>query len=263
MQVPKKSLGQHFLTSESVVKRMVEVAQISKEDTVLEIGPGLGILTRELASSPAKQLFLCEKDHKLCQKIKGEFVQNKIKVICDDALFLIPNLQIESPVFKVISNLPYNIGAPVLISLLTVCPTLAQKIVVMLQKEVAERICTKPGGSNRGLLTVLIELYGKASIVEKVSRNLFYPAPHVDSAVVLIDEINPITFNPKAVIRIIKMAFSGKRKKLKNSIFATLKIPAREMQDIAKKAGVSSDQRPEDLNRDQWIGLIEALVDRV
>ena len=258
-QDPKKSLGQHFLTSEAVVKKMVKVAQISPEDTILEIGPGLGILTRELAASPTKRLYLCEKDHKLCDQIKGEFIQNKMKIICDDALLLIPNLQVESP-FKVVSNLPYNVGAPILISLLTICPTLPQKIVVMLQKEVAQRICAKPGDSNRGLLTVLIELYGEASIVEKVPSNLFYPVPQVDSAVLLIDEITPIEFNPKVVIRTIKMAFSGKRKKLKNSIFSTLKILPKEMEQITQKAGVSPDQRPEDLNRDQWIGLIRELL---
>lgn len=255
----KKSLGQHFLTSEVVVKNMVKAAQISREDTVLEIGPGLGILTRELLASPARSVYLCEKDHVLCQKLKGEFIQNKVKTICQDALLLIPNLQVKPP-FKVISNLPYNVGSPILISLLTICPTLPQNITVMLQKEVAQRITAKPGDSNRGLLTVLIELFGQAKIIQKVPRNLFYPVPQVDSAVLAIENIKPIDVDPKAAIKVFKMAFAGKRKKLKNSLFSTLKISTEKMNEITKKAGISPDQRPEQLNRDQWLKLIKLLV---
>jgi 16S rRNA (adenine1518-N6/adenine1519-N6)-dimethyltransferase len=256
----KKSLGQHFLTSPEVVRRMAKAAQIDKNDLILEIGPGLGILTEELLRSPAKEVILVEKDRQLCEKLKGDFTQNRVKIICDDALLIIPNLQVDSP-FKVISNLPYNIGAPTLISLLTICPTLPEKIIVMLQKEVAERITTKPGDSNRGLLTVLIELYGQASILEKVPRNLFYPVPQVDSAVLFIDKIEQIPFEPKAVIRILKLCFAGKRKKLKNSLFASLQIPSDKITEITYKAGISADQRPEQLSREDWAKLIEALLE--
>ena len=257
----KKSLGQHFLSSRKVVEKMVAAAEISPADTILEIGPGLGILTKELLASPAKQLIACEKDRRLCVALRQKVKAKRAKIICDDALLLIPSLHISSP-FKVVANLPYNISSPTLISLLTVCPTLPEAIVVMVQKEVADRLTSPPGSSNRGILTVLIELFGKVKIIERVSRQLFYPPPQVDSAVIKISEISPLSFSAINALKIIKFAFAGKRKKIKNSLFSTLKIPAPEAQKIAASCGISLDQRPEELNRTQWQHLISSLVSK-
>jgi len=278
----KKSLGQHFLSSQKVVEKMVAAAEISPADTILEVGPGLGILTKELLASPAKQLIACEKDRRLCVALRQKFKSKRAKIICDDALLLIPSAHICSP-FKVVANLPYNISSPTLISLLTVCPTLPEAIVVMLQKEVAERLICPPGSSNRGILTVLIELFGKVKIIERVPRQLFYPPPQVDSAVIKISGISPLPFparsassQPEAAtslqvgtadaggparsaLKIIKFAFAGKRKKIKNSLFSALKIPPLEAQKIAASCGITLDQRPEELNKTQWQKLISAL----
>lgn len=254
----KKSLGQNFLTNELVVQKMVALADIKDADSILEIGPGLGILTREIMKSPAREIILVEKDFDLCSYSREQFENKRTKVICQDALTIIPNLQVESPL-TVISNLPYNVGSPILIQLFTICPTLPQTIIVMLQKEVVERICAKPGSSNRGLLTVLIELYGEARILEQVSKNNFYPSPKVDSAVVCIDKITKPAVNIKHAMRIIKMAFAGKRKKIKNSLFSTLKIDPQTQEKIAKKANLQLDQRAEDLNLESWLVLIQEL----
>lgn len=254
----KKSLGQHFLTNELVVQKMVEASSIKDTDSILEIGPGLGILTREIFKSPAREIILVEKDYDLCARVREQFENKRSKVICQDAMILIPNLQVESP-FKVISNLPYNVGSPILVQLLTVCPTLPSRIIVMLQKEVAERICAKPNNSNRGLLTVLIEQFGEAKIIEQVSKEHFYPIPKVDSAVISIENISKPDLDVKKAMRFIKMSFAGKRKKIKNSLFSTLKIDPKIQEEIAKKAGFDLNQRPEDLNRESWFILLKEL----
>ena len=254
----KKSLGQHFLISPSVVDKIVSAGEIKREDTILEIGPGLGVLTGALVKSPTSKLILCEKDRNFSEYLKGVYKNNKVKTICEDALLLIPNLQVITP-FKVISNLPYNISSPVIVSLLTVCPTMPDKMVLMLQKEVAERLVAKPHDSNRGILTVLIELLGEAKILEKVPKNLFYPIPQVDSAVIVISSLKKSDLDLKFALKILKLSFAGKRKKIKNSLFSALKIEPKEAQKIADKSGFTLEQRPEELTRDQWAKLIKIL----
>ena len=255
----KKSLGQHFLTSLPVVKSMVKAAEIKENSTVLEIGPGLGILTSELATSSACEIILCEKDRILCDYLKGEYKNKKFKVICDDALLLIPNLHV-SPPFSVVSNLPYNISSPVIISLLTVCPTLPEKMVLMVQREVADRLIALPHDSNRGILTVLLELFGEVKMIEKVSKGVFYPVPEVDSAVICVSKIVSPPFDAKFALRILKLSFAGKRKKIKNSLFSALKMDNQTMQKVLSKSGLNENMRPEELTRDQWIALIKELA---
>ena len=254
----KKSLGQHFLNDEGVVQRMVKVGNINKDDTVLEIGPGLGILTRELTKSPAKKIIACEKDDLIYEFLQNEVKQKNLSIVHKDALLLIPNI-VATPPFKVISNLPYNIASPVIISLLTVCPVLPEKMVLMVQKEVAQRLTTKPGGSNRGILTVFLELFADVKIIEKLSPGQFYPPPQVESAVVLIDNIKMPDFDRKRAFKIIKTAFSKKRKKIKNSLFASLEIYGKSMNEICSKVNITPDLRAEDLDIEQWRALIGAL----
>lgn len=261
-QGAKKSLGQHFLTSVNVVKKMVDAAKIVRGDTILEVGPGLGVLTEQLIDSEAKLIIACEKDHDLSYKLKENYDSKRLKIINEDALLLIPNLQVEPP-FKVVSNLPYNVGAPILISLLSVCPTLPETIVVMLQKEVASRLTARAGDSNRGLLTVFIEIFGETHIIEKLPKNLFYPPPKVDSSVLKISNIVKPSFPPKFIIRILKLAFAGKRKKIKNSLFQTLQIDPASAQEIAEYSGFSLDDRPETLTKDNWLKLIERLQESI
>jgi len=255
----KKSLGQHFLKDQAIVKRMVEAGQITARDTILEIGPGLGILTRELTKSPAKKIIACEKDDAIFEFLQKEVKQKNLSIVNKDALILIPTLNV-SPPLKVISNLPYNISSPVIISLLTVCPVLPKKMVLMVQKEVAQRLTAKPGNSNRGILTVFLELFGNVKIIEKLSPHHFYPPPQVQSSVVSIDNIKMPTVDRKHAFGIIKTAFAKKRKKIKNSLFASLKISGEQMQEICAKAGISSDLRPENLSIDQWTYLISELA---
>ncbi len=254
----KKSLGQHFLTNDLVTEKMAKDAEVNSDDTVLEIGPGLGILTKAILEQTPKKLILCEKDRDLAEILKKKFTSKRIKIITEDALLLIPNLQV-SPPLKIVSNLPYNISSPVIISIFLSCPTLPSTIAVMLQKEVAQRICNKAGESNRGILTVLVELFGQARITDNVSKNQFYPSPQVDSAVLVISQIKKPEIDPRKFFKMLKMSFAGKRKKIKNSLFSTLKIPIDEALEISKSAGISLGERPEDLTIDQWKSLFKSL----
>lgn len=255
--VAKKSLGQHFLKNRHVVEQIISAGEICKEDNILEIGPGFGALTKDLLSSPASKIYLCEKDDNLCKMIKDKYSSGRTKVICEDALVLIPSLQIEHP-FKVISNLPYNISSPVIISLLTACPTLPDKMVLMLQKEVAQRLIAKPGDSNRGWLTALLDILSDQKILTYVSKFDFSPVPQVESAVLVIDGINmPDRLDVKILIRILKAAFAGKRKKIKNSLFTYFKIPVEQSQEIAEICAIDLNSRAEDLDKQQWLALAE------
>lgn len=252
----KKSLGQHFLHNENIVDKIVEAGEISGDDTILEIGPGLGVLTKKLVLSPAKQVILCEKDDQLFEIIKNKYSSGKTKIIKQDALALIPSLQVNEP-FKVISNLPYNISSPVIISMLSVCPTLPHKMVLMIQKEVADRLTAKPGDSNRGWMTVLLELMSQTKIVTNVSKHNFNPPPRVESSVISINDIHQIDeFSPKQAIRVLKAGFAGKRKKLLNSIFRFYKISPEDTQTIAQRHGINLDDRAEDLDDNSWRNLI-------
>lgn len=255
----KKSLGQHFLTSQRVLDRIIEAAEIMSNDTIFEIGPGTGNLTEKLLHSPAKIIIACEKDDRLYFDLGEKLKNKKLKLIHQDALVLIPNLIAKSPL-KVVANLPYNIAAPAIISLLSVCPTLPERLVVMVQKEVAERITTPPGDSDRGLLTVFLELFAAPKILVKVSRGDFNPPPQVESAVIVLKDIKKLPFPAKDAIRVIKMAFAGKRKKIKNSLFSTLRVDSKRAGETAKKCGFSLDQRPEELKKQEWMALIKALV---
>lgn len=254
-----KSLGQHFLTNPLVVERMVQAAEISRDDTILEIGPGLGILSEKLVSSPAKEIILCEKDERLVAELKKKITNKRAKIISQDALILIPQLQV-SPPFKVVANLPYNISSPVITSLLTFSPTLPQLMILMLQKEVAERLSSKPGDKNRGILSVLVELYGEPRILDHVSKNHFYPSPKVDSSVLGIFNIKNPEIDSKTFIKMLKLSFAGKRKKIKNSLFSSLQVAKGEMAEIAKSSGVNLDDRPEDLDLKAWLALYQKLA---
>lgn len=258
----KKSLGQHFLKNENVVKQIVAAGQIKKDDNILEIGPGFGFLTEKIVQSPARRLYLCEKDDDLCKIVKDKYSSSRIKVICADALTLIPSLQVEEP-FKVISNLPYNISSPVIISLLTVCPTLPSKMVLMLQKEVAQRLVAKPGDSNRGWLTVLIEMMARAEIIINVSRYDFSPPPQVESSVIMIDLLRELDKDDlKKIVRLLKAGFSGKRKKIRNSIFKFFKVGSEESVEVAKICSIDLNDRAEDLTAQQWLSLYEEFKKR-
>lgn len=287
----KHRLGQNFLVAKPPLITLIEAADLTDKDVVIEIGPGLGTLTQELAKK-AKLVLAIEKDPQLAKWLRTYFKNyENIKIIHDDILrfpisnfhpstplgvkFLIsnqfPNVQlpISKPAskpdnylsnYKVISNLPYNITSPVIRKFLE-ADHKPQMMVLMVQKEVAERICAQPGDSSRGILTVMVEFYSQAEIIELVPRENFWPAPKVDSAIIKISEIRAKKYpcDPCQFFRLVKAGFSAKRRQIHNSLAGSLRLPKNQILAILKEAKINPQLRAEDLSLDQWVKLYEEI----
>jgi len=232
---PKKSLGQNFLVDASYLDRIVAAAELEAGDVVLEIGPGVGTLTRRLAAQ-AGEVVAVELDDRLIELLRADFAgQPHVHIVHNDILEIDPPallaayLPTELPHeeslakqagYKVVANLPYYITSLVLRHLLEAAPppTLA---VVMVQKEVAERICAKPG--DLSLMAIGVQFYAKPRLIHRVPAGAFYPAPKVDSAILRLDVQAQPTVTavaPQAFFRVVRAGFGQKRKQLANSLSA-------------------------------------------
>lgn len=263
-----KRFGQNFLINNDVLKDVVDAAELSKKDNVLEIGPGFGALTQELGKN-AGLILSIEKDRNLIDWLRNYFKgQETVKIKCEDILqFLNLNYkaqifnQIQNSNYKVVSNLPYNISSPVITKLLT-RDDKPKSIVLMLQKEVAQRLVAKPGNRERGYLTVLCEFYSDAEIVRFVPKESFWPAPDVESAIIKIiprqkDEVDGV--NEKSFFRLVKIGFSQKRRQIHHPLKSGLGIGKDKVLDLLKKAGIDPAKRAEELSLEDWISLYKAL----
>jgi len=256
---PDKRMGQNFLISKSVLEKIIATADIKDTDTILEIGPGLGTLTYELGKT-AKLVLGIEKDRKLVEFLRKRFKSAKnIKIVCEDILKY--NYQPTTYDYKVISNLPYNITSPVINKLLNL-EHKPQEMVLMVQKEVAERLCAKPGNSDRGILTVIIEYFCDAEIIEIVPRNNFYPVPDVDSAIIklTLKKINKLTkkqIDESSFFRFVKMGFGQKRRQIHHSLSAGLYLAKPQIFAILKSVNISHTKRAEELSLTDWINLYD------
>lgn len=241
----KKRLGQHFLINPHVLQKIVETANIQPNDEIIEIGPGPGVLTRELCAQ-AKKVTTVEKDHNiipLLRETTSEFLN--LKIIEQDALkFTPPAIK-----YKLVANLPYNIATPLLRNFLQLKnpPTL---IVVLTQLEVAQKICARHGDMN--VLALGVQIYGKPKIIAKISPQSFFPAPKVISAILQIEPYKkPLVpkHQQKNYFELIHKAFSQKRKRLSK----TLKISVKTITEL----GLNENIRPQELKIEDWIGLIK------
>ncbi len=266
----KKKLGQHFLVSQKVLDKIIKTADINQNDKVLEIGPGLGVLTQELAKN-AKLVLGIEKDRNFVEWLRKYFKGKKnVKIVCDDILTY--NLNLITDNYKIVSNLPYQITSPVMRKFLQGVEGVGsveggrrgrpEMMVLMVQREMAERITAKAGSSKRGFLTVLVEYYVKnVEIVEIVDKDCFWPVPEVDSAIIRIVTSNKrqVTSNKsidsKAFFLLVKIGFSQKRRQIHNPLSAALHISKPEIYDILKSAGIDKKLRAEDLSLEEWIEL--------
>jgi 16S rRNA (adenine1518-N6/adenine1519-N6)-dimethyltransferase len=256
-------LGQNFLTDPFHLEQIVAAAELTSADTVLEIGPGSGTLTRLLAAA-AGQVIAVELDPKLVHLLRQEYGQlPNLTVIEADILQVeVATLLPDSlPPYKVVANLPYYITSAVLRHLLESTPR-PERLVVMVQKEVAQRIVAQPG--QMSLLAVSVQFYGQPQIVHRVPAGAFYPPPKVDSAVVRIDIFAtppvPVTDIPH-FFRVVKAGFSQKRKQLKNSLGAGLSLPAAVVVTALEQAGIDPTRRAETLSLAEWGRLAAGLVD--
>lgn len=251
----KKSLGQNFLVNRGIIKKIIDAAGIKRGETVIEVGPGTGVLTEALIAAGAN-IIAIEKDRRLIDSLKNKFP--KVKVVEADILKLDIGkfnenfkLKIENSDYKVIGNLPYYITSHFLRTMLEDWPKPALAI-FMVQKEVAQRIMALPAQAGKpphmNLLALSVQFYAKPEIIGYVSRGSFRPVPKVDSAIIKlipIDNNRLSTKNPSQLFKIIKKAFGNKRKQLKNTVNL----------ESLKRAGIKPESRPEELSLEDWLKI--------
>lgn len=243
----KKSLGQNFLTSTSIVEKIVKMAGITKDDEVIEIGPGHGILTEALAHA-AKKVTALELDQILIPFLKAQFQRTNVEIIHTNALDFIPTQEN----YKIVANIPYYITSPLITHFLTL-KNPPSTMTLMVQKEVAYKLCAQTPSNpkeHHSILSLQTQLYAKPSILFHVSRGSFTPMPKVDSAVIHLELLQETDKpkNPKLILSLAKQAFSQKRKKLSNTL--------REHLEELKKLNFQ-DLRPEHLSIKDWEKLSE------
>lgn len=261
----KKSLGQHFLACDWVIDTLVKSAELSKKDFVLEVGPGTGVLTRALARA-ADKVIAVEKDEILAETLQKTLQKEKItnvEIITGDILKLYPallkNCSRETTHYKLVSNIPYYLTARLLRMIFEEKPR-PQKIVLTVQREVAERITASAPHIN--LLALSVQVFGTPRIVKIVPRTCFQPKPGVESAIIEIANISEVFFDQHNLsqeffFRVLRAGFGQKRKVLTNSLCEFIEKDA--LKSALTSLGLSGLARPEELTPDQWGGLVPAL----
>jgi len=255
----RKGLGQHFLIDRDVLGLVVEAAGLTVSDIVIEVGPGLGVLTRELAGQ-AGRVVAVELDDWLAAALKeGLSLLHNVTVVNGDILKLDPTILLEESgsqgKYKVVANLPYYITSPVLRHFLE-ASVRPQSMVVMVQKEVAETITARPG--RMSLLSVSVQFYGEPVIIGHVPAESFYPEPEVDSAVLRIDvypEPRVAVGDVDGFFGLVRAGFSAARKQLVNSLARGLELSRDEVLSLLEKAGIQPQRRAETLSLEEWAGL--------
>lgn len=254
---PKKSLGQNFIIDLEVLDRMSEIAGLTKNDEVLEIGAGLGTLTAFLAER-AKRVVAIEMDKRLFEKLNTSLHHlPNLELIMGDVLRISFRALFTGNKMKVISNLPYSVSSPILIKLLENRDILSL-LVIMIQREVGERITARPGGRDYGSISVLLQTFFDISIELTVPPEAFWPKPKVDSVVL---KLNPLRI-PRTGIRdvglfekVVRASFSSRRKILANSLRSL--VPKDEAEEILKSAGIDRKRRAETLSIEEFGRLTE------
>ena len=249
---PKKGLGQNFLQDENHLSKIVSIATISNSDTVLDIGPGLGNLTRHLASQ-AFHVVAVELDNNIIPILKEVMVPFKnVKFVNGDILKLNISELMANSSYIVVANIPYYITSYLVRHLLETT-TKPDRIILTVQHEVALRMCSEPPSMNR--LALSIQVYGEPSIRARIPAGAFYPTPSVDSAVININLYpKPVIPAPYTDIffRLIKAGFNQKRKALRNSLSAGLSKPKPEVDGILQQCDIDPKRRPQTLSLDEW-----------
>lgn len=259
---PKKSLGQNFLIDNPALDKIVRAADVTADDVVLEIGPGLGSLTQHLAAI-AKRVIAVEIDGNLIPVLHSQLAdRSNVEIVQGDILKIDPaTLLREASTYKVVANIPYYITSGIIRHLLeaSITPSL---LVLTIQQEVAERIIAQPDDMN--LLAVSVQFYGSPRIVTNIQAGAFYPAPKVDSAVVRID----LDANPRVEVKsvdtffsVVKAGFSQKRKQIHNSLVGGLGKPREEIDRLLQAGNIDPKRRAETLTLEEWAGLAN-LVDQ-
>lgn len=251
----KKSLGQHWLTDESALTAICDAAEIKLADTVLEIGPGKGSLTKYLAGK-AGQVIAVEKDEELAKYLYGLKIAENLKIIEGDILkFDLTSLPAN---YKIVANIPYYLTAH-LIRLLTETPNKPFLAVLLVQKEVAQRLAANPGKLSQ--IAVIAQLFYDVSAGEVVPAKLFTPPPKVDSQTVVLKKREMFPgVDKQNLIRIVKIGFSSPRKKLLNNLIYKVNIPKTSIEKALASSKIGLNARAQELTLEQWSLLASLLT---
>ena len=264
MLQPKKSLGQNFLRDENVLQKIIQAANLKTDDLVLEIGPGEGALTEELAKKSG-QVVAVEIDKNLSDNLQKKFHDKKnIKIINADILKtnlseLFSAYKIQPINYKLVANIPYYITS-MIIRFFLENKFPPQEMILMVQKEVAERIVSGPG--QMSLLSVSVQYYAQPELIFYVDKKSFYPMPEVDSAVIKVARIKKQEESQdkrKEFFQIVRAGFSAKRKTLANNLSNSLHIPKEEAEGKIKKAGLKPTCRAQELSIKDWKKLVSVI----
>ena len=249
---PRKALGQHFLVGQGVLVRILKAAEIGEEDMVVEVGPGLGMLTRRLAQQ-AKRVITVEMDRGLAEALEQELSSyENLEVVCADGREVAVEEMVGEEPYKLVANLPFYAASPILRRFLE-SGRPPVRAVVMVQREVARRMVAKPG--DMSLVSVGTQLYGHPKIVGYVPPSAFYPQPKVTSAIVRID-VYPrpaVDLDDRdAFFALVRAGFSAPRKQLRNALGQGLGIPPKEAGALLESSGIDPRRRPETVSLEEW-----------
>lgn len=253
---PSRAKGQNFLISESVLDHIITNSDLKEEDEVIEVGPGGGFLTAAIAPY-VKKVTAVEFDQRLYKLLKKRLKEagiHNVEVINKDILKIKEEeLKEEDAKYKIVANLPYNITSIFLRRFLAEAEKKPTLMVLMVQKEVAERIAATPPAS---ILSVMVQFYSQPEIIKMVPRKNFWPSPRVDSALLKLnikEEIPPI--QEDLFFDLVRKSFSSRRKMLKNNLVSGYKISPQKAQEVLKEAGISSSVRAQELYLEDWLRL--------
>lgn len=263
---PRKKWGQHFLTDTRLLGAIADAAQVTRDDTILEIGPGLGHLTRVLAARVARVVAV-EVDAELVARLRTDFANAPhVTILQGDVLTATPAewltqaTRAPTPEFKIVANLPYYITSAILRHILE-SPPRPRVVVVMVQREVAQRIVAQPPQMN--LLAVSVQFFAQAHIVRTIPAGAFYPRPQVDSALVRLDVFDAPPYAVSDVSRffaLVRAGFGERRKQLRNALAHGLGCAPPVVETALAQARIHPARRAESLALSEWVNLYQVLA---
>jgi len=251
----KKNLGQHFLNDKSIAQNIVESLQANEVRKVLEVGPGMGVLTQFLLQNERYETSVVEIDRESVEYLQKHFPELRERIISADFLHLDLGKIYDEP-FAVIGNFPYNISSQIFFKVLDYRNQIPE-VVGMLQKEVAERLAAPPGSKTYGILSVFLQAYYNIEYLFTVHENVFTPPPKVKSGVIRLtrNETLKLDCDEKLFRSIVKMAFNQRRKTMRNSLKSLIKTEE-------LKANPIFDKRPEQLGVDEFVRLVQMIEEQ-
>ena len=254
---PAKTLGQNFLHDQNLARWIVDQAQITSDDYVVEIGPGLGALTRFILEKGAHVLAI-EKDARLAGFLRTHFPNQRLEILDSDALKFDPRSLFAHRTVKLLGNLPYNVSSVLLLRFLEQ-PNPISLLLLMLQKEVAERLSASPSTHDYGALTLRVQLHHHVKYLRTVPATVFFPRPEVDSAVVRILPRDPLELpqhDDQLLRRLVRAGFSQRRKQLRKLIREHIK----DWDTVSRRLNIGANARAEELSLPQWIALANCIA---